>query len=118
MTMNAIDIGKLLGKVASFDLRTTGPADIIAWGQVLGDLDYGDCELAVLAHYRDSRERIMPADIRSAVKAIQAERLERSLVPPPPHELTDNPAEYIRALRQSNADAASARPAIESGRRV
>lgn len=65
--MNAEETGKLLATCATFDRRTTGEADVIAWLRVLGDLDYRECEAAVIGYYADSRDWIMPADIRSRV---------------------------------------------------
>lgn len=69
--MTPEETGKLLGTCASYDRRTVGETDVIAWYRVLNDLPYTDCEAAVITHYTDSREWIMPADIRSRVRRNQ-----------------------------------------------
>ncbi|MEU1736496.1 hypothetical protein [Streptosporangium sp. NPDC020145] len=76
----------LLSLAASFDRRTVGRADVMAWHAAVGDLDFADARDAVVAHYRDNREWIMPADVRKRVKAVREERLARQPVPAPPAE--------------------------------
>jgi hypothetical protein len=93
------ETGQLLAICASFDRRTVGEADVIAWLKVLGDLPLRDCEAAVIAHYRDSRDWIMPADVRQRVKATRRERLDRHPVPAPPAEIADQPGRFLGALR-------------------
>lgn len=72
--MNRTDVVTLLAKVTAFDQRTVGEADVLAWHDVLGDLDLADALAAVSMHYRESTERIMPAHIRKLVREIRAER--------------------------------------------
>ena len=38
--MNHQEIGRLLAYIAAFDKRTVGAADVLAWHDVLSDLDY------------------------------------------------------------------------------
>lgn len=105
----------LLTAAAAFDRRTVGKADAVAWHAVLGDLDFQDAQAAVIAHYRDSREWIMPADVRTRVKAMRRDRLERGLIPAPPAELADDPARYRASLGaniRQIADGRSARRAL------
>lgn len=91
----AIDV---LTAAAAFDRRTVGKADAAAWHAALGDLPFEDAQSAVVAHYRDSREWIMPSDIRRRVKALRADRLARTPLPAPPPELADKPAAYRAEL--------------------
>ena len=84
----------LLTFAASYDRRTVGKADVAAWKLAVGDLSFADAMDSVVRHYRDSRDFIMPADIRVHVKAIRSERLAASLIPPPPLAVADNPAAY------------------------
>jgi hypothetical protein len=66
----------------------------------LGDLPYPDARSAVAAHYgSESTERIMPGHIRTRVKAMRRDRLERSPVAAPPSELADDPGRYREALK-------------------
>jgi len=103
------ETGKLLAICASCDRRTVGDADVLAWHLVLGDLPYADCETAVTAHYGQSREWIMPADVRARVKSMRRDRLERALIPAPSAQLTDEPGRYIAALSAHIAQIAGSR---------
>lgn len=96
--MTPEETGNLLGDCAAYDRRTVGEADVIAWHRIIGDLPYGDCQAAVIAHYTESREWIMPADIRSRVK--RAQRAADG-----PRRLRDllNPAAYRRQVEAANA---------------
>lgn len=69
------DTARLLGACAAYDQRTVGKADAAAWHLVLADLQYADAEQAVIAWYREHRERIMPSDVIAGVRAIRNERL-------------------------------------------
>lgn len=92
--MNATEAGELVALMALYDNRKASDPDVVAWLKVIGDLDYADSETAVLAHYRETRERIMPADVRTRVRALRRDRLARELPPVIPHELTDEPGRY------------------------
>ena len=86
------DVGKLLGLMALADNRKPpdeddeeGRAAMIAfWLEMIGDLPFADCAQAVRDHYRESREWIMPADIRHRVRAIRDQRLRVTADAAPP----------------------------------
>ena len=105
--MNAAEVGKLLGLMALADNRkapedANARAALIAfWLKMVGDLTYPDCAQAVEDHYRESRDWIMPSDVRRRVGAMHAERLRLNPPPPPPAELTDDQAAYNRVLLDS-----------------
>lgn len=99
--MTTDEVIDLLTLMVSFDRRTVGEADVAAWALAVGDLAYGDAQEAVVRHYRDRRDFLMPADIRVLVKSIRNERVARSLIPAPSPELADNPAAYKAALAAS-----------------
>ena len=107
--MNATEAGKLVALMALYDNRKVSDPDIVAWLKVVGDLQYGDCESAVVAHYQETRERIMPADIRQRVRVIRAKRLDRAEVPAPPPELVDDWPAYQAALHAARVAAADGR---------
>jgi hypothetical protein len=96
--VNRQDTALLLGMCAAYDQRTIGDADALAWHEILSDLDFDDAKLAVVAHYRTETRRVMPADIRAAVKKIRAERVTH------PDEIPDADPDdvpaYVVALRQ------------------
>ncbi len=89
----------LLTVAAVFDGRHLGEADAVAWHAAIGDVGFADARRAVIAHYQESRERIMPADVRRRVKAVRRERLDRHPVPAPPAETAADPHRFLAALR-------------------
>lgn len=99
--MGPEEVIDLLSTAAAFDRRTVGEADVIAWTATVGDLDFGDARDAVVQHYRDSREWLMPADVRKIVKAMREARLAREVLPAPEPELTDDQRAYKAALDQN-----------------
>lgn len=64
----------VLAKCQAFDRRTVGVADVEAWWEVLNDIDAQDALDAVIRHYRDRREWIMPSDVRRLAADIDRER--------------------------------------------
>lgn len=70
----------LLATCAAYDRRTIGKSDAVAWHAVTGDLPFADAQQAVFAHYAESREWIMPADVRTRVKRKQHAEAERGRI--------------------------------------
>ena len=98
MSMTSDEVWDLLELIASIDRRKLGLTDRETWEGLIGDLSAADTQAAVIAHYRESREWIMPADVRTRVKAIRKARLDREIVPAPSAELADEPGRYKAAL--------------------
>jgi hypothetical protein len=101
--MDKPDVVLLLALAGTFDYRKVGPADVEAWYLALDDIDLDDAKAAVVRHYRGSRERLMPADVRQGVKAIRDERrrLEPSEVRALPSPFEDDADRSDRARRGS-----------------
>jgi hypothetical protein len=79
----------LLTKVAAFDQRTIGEADVEAWTEALGpSIPLADALVVVTEHFRTSHERLMPIHIITAVGGVRRERLQRAGDPPMPGGLT------------------------------
>ena len=72
--MNVQETAEVLAKAALFDFRTVGENDVMAWWEVVGDLDYADAMAAVSRWYRDRSDRLMPSHLREAVALLQADR--------------------------------------------
>lgn len=73
--MNIRETGQLLAQCAVFDQRSIGEADILGWQAIVPEmLEFDDCAQAVIAHYRHSRERIMPKDLISRAHTVRARR--------------------------------------------
>lgn len=68
------DVARVLAKAAAFDSRSIGEADVAAWFDVIGRLDYADCLEAVRLHYSEQTTRIMPADVKKLAVGIRDQR--------------------------------------------
>ena len=88
----------LLATCAAYDRRTIGKTDAVAWHAVVCDLPFADAQQAVFAHYSESREWIMPADVRQRVKRKQRDLADRGRI----RELLD-PAAYRAEVEQADA---------------
>jgi hypothetical protein len=112
------EIARLLAVIAAFDRRTVGDADVLAWHDVLGDLDFTDADTAAKAHYRDSREFLMPADVRHRVMRLREQRLstggDSAVVPDADPD--DVPA-WLEALRAGRMRRASPPQHVAARRR-
>ena len=75
--MNIEQTAVILAKVAALDNRNDTDAAILAWHEVIGDLDYFDALEAVAIHRRESTEYLMPAHIRAIVARLRSERSQR-----------------------------------------
>jgi hypothetical protein len=97
--MNDLEVGKLLGLMALADTRKPPGDDgarkamIDFWLGMVGDLRYADAAQAVQAHYRESRDWIMPADIRQRVADIRKQRITAAGPVEIPEHLADRPVE-------------------------
>ncbi|BAL85486.1 hypothetical protein AMIS_2660 [Actinoplanes missouriensis 431] len=101
--MTRSEIALLLGAIAGRDQRTIGDADVLAWHEDLGDLDFADARAAVSRHFRESTDRIMPAHIRRLTRIIRDERRASTTVRAlPPGKLEDDPDRDARIARNRN----------------
>lgn len=72
--MNLVETANLLTVMATYDRRTVGETDVIAWQAVLSDASFEDCLEAVRRHYAEDTEWMMPAHVRRLVRNILRER--------------------------------------------
>ena len=98
--MTPEETGKLLARAALVDNRKVDTPTVIAWHQIVGDLPFADCEQAIIAHYGETTDWLMPAHVRTRVKEARHQRIkDAGGVPAPPPELLDDPAAYSAALQ-------------------
>ncbi|QKW15349.1 hypothetical protein [Verrucosispora sp. NA02020] len=104
---------RVLAAIAIYEYRFGKPDENVlkGWHKVLADLDVDDAVQAVLRYYADNTERIMPAHIRSGVKAIRAER--RRLQPSAPRALPSRFEDDINREVCMERGAASTREVLE-----
>lgn len=94
--MNLDEAGRLLAKVAGYDNRTVGDANILAWHEALSDVDYHDALQAVAAHFRDSTDYLMPVHVRRGAEAIDRHRRRTE------REALEADAAYNRAIESAH----------------
>jgi len=101
--MTIEEVIDLLTTAAAYDRRTVGEADVVAWHRAVADLDFLDAQDAVIGHYAETTDWLMPAHVRKRVKDIRAARVAIAPVPAPDPELADRPADYQAALQAAVA---------------
>jgi hypothetical protein len=109
----------LLTLIASFDRRTAGKTDVAAWQATVGDLAWPDAQAAVVEHYRESTEWLMPAHIRQRVAAMRQARLDAAGPTEIPEHLADRPLDaraWLQEARDAIADGREPPKAIEGAR--
>lgn len=77
--MNRTETATLLAHIAQIDNRHVSAADVNEWLGLIGDLTYGDCHAAVVAHRQESEAWLMPAHVRKRVLAARQDRAMRQL---------------------------------------
>lgn len=82
--MSPEEVIDLLSVITAYDHRTVGDGDVEAWRLALDDphvpnMGLEECVDAVVLHYRDTREWIMPSNVIQCVKAQRADVLNRAL---------------------------------------
>ena len=118
--MNIIEIGKLLAAIGAVDRRQeAGKAEILAWHDLLKDVDYRDAETAVRTHRIESTDWLTPTHVIKGVKRIRRERLQRVRVEPndvPGVTSRDEQRALVKAIADGRMDEAGAREYAASGR--
>lgn len=68
--MSKSEIALLLAFVAAYDQRTIGEADVEAWhlASQYANWESEAAKRAVVAHYAQSRQRIMPGDVTAGIR--------------------------------------------------
>ena len=106
--MTPAEAAALLALAAAYDNRKPDADAAQAWALALDGYPFTDCRTAVVEHYRESREWMMPSDVIDGVKRIRHERLMAfGPIPVPPEELRDNfyaEQEWTRRVRGEIAD--------------
>lgn len=111
---------KLLARAAAIDNRTISESAARAWAESLADhVTTEDGLAAIAAHYGDSRDWIMPADINRRVKAIRSARVAGVTAPAPPIPLgVDQDIAWRRAYIAARADALDDQAARDAANRA
>ncbi len=97
--MNLAQTHDLLMFIAAYDNRRFDDATVYAWQEAVNDIPFDDARRAVIDHFRESREYLMPVHVRQGAVRIRNDRS-----PGPRLELTGAPAvapEYRREETQA-----------------
>ena len=73
------ETAKLLAFCAAYDQRTIGEADVEAWYEALDcpwvpNVDLEEAQAVIISHYRETSQRITPADVLKRVKIDRADQ--------------------------------------------
>ncbi|MGW4426618.1 zinc finger domain-containing protein [Streptosporangium sp. NPDC004631] len=96
----------LLTCAAAYDRRTIGETDVAAWTLAIGDLPYDDAQAAIVGHYSESTDWLMPAHVRTRVRQARERNIARHPVPELPAD-PDDPAAYRAELKAAVAQLAN-----------
>lgn len=78
--MTPAEVADVLTKCSAFDQRSIGEGDVLAWHEVIGRMDVGDCLNAVTKYYSEngaSAGRVMAADIKRLAAGFRDQRRSR-----------------------------------------
>lgn len=78
MTPN--DAAKLLALIQVYDNRNFDEMTATVWADALDELDPTDCAQAIRRHFRDSKEWLMPCDVRGGVRQLIRERAREAVL--------------------------------------
>jgi len=106
--MTPTETALLLTLIASYDRRTLGDEDVLAWHAALAQVAYADARTVVTDHYRTETAWIMPAHITAGVRRIRSERLT-GLDALLPDADPDDVQAWLDAYRAQIADVADGR---------
>ena len=110
--MTPTEAAALLTIAAAFDNRKPDADTAKAWSLALDGLRFEDCRDAIVAHYRESSEWLMPAMVVAGVRKVRATRV-RDFGPFDVPSGLDGPAylAYIRDVQRRVADGELSDPA-------
>lgn len=76
--MNQLETADVLTAIASYDLRTIGESDVIAWHAAIGELSKDLALEAVVIHHKTNTDRVKPAHILGIARTILRDRETRA----------------------------------------
>lgn len=95
--MDRAEVLDLLTTAAAYDGRRIADGDVLAWHELLRDVEFADAGQVLAAHYARDTRRITPADVRQGVRFLRERRLARGADQPPEVD-PDDVTGYIRGI--------------------
>lgn len=74
--MNFAETAEVIAAIQIYDNRKADEATVKAWHKIIGRFSKEDCMDAVVEHYTNSTDWLMPAHITGRVKKVRARRIE------------------------------------------
>ena len=74
--MNFAETAEVIAAIQIYDNRKADEATVKAWHKIIGRFSKEDCINAVVEHYTNSTDWLMPAHITGRVKKVRARRIE------------------------------------------
>lgn len=112
--MNREEATNLLAVAQTYDQRTVGQTDVMAWFSALGDLPFSESRDAMVTYYATNTTRVMPAHIRQLLLAARQDRAMRALSPAR-SDLVPMPSWFRTVYEKSLAESRAAGSYAERG---
>jgi len=113
--MNVRETARVLAKAAAVDNRDVSEVNVMAWHEIIGDLDLAECLEAVARHRRDSPGVYLePGHVRRIAKVIRDENRKGEVIRALPAGTPPNP-EGAERVRQVLAELAAKRAVPDLG---
>lgn len=107
------EIAKLLTVASTIDNRTVAPETVMAWHRVIGYLDYETAQEAVLAHFGESTEYLLPKHVKDQARRIRERQAREARISRP--AIDRKPITLNREAHEAEFQAALA---VERARRA
>jgi hypothetical protein len=91
----------LLTIAAAYDNRKPDADQAKAWAMALDGHRFEDCRDAIVAHYRKSRDWLMPSDVIGGVRRLRDKRLDDFGPILPPARYADDPTAELAWTRRA-----------------
>lgn len=114
--MTPPQMADLLNLISSTDGRNLTQQMPSAWMDIIGDLDFQDSKAAVVRHFQESTEWLMPAHVRKGVRVIRDRRLVDA-GPVLPNRADESQDNALKVAREITAAVASGRVSAEDFKR-
>ena len=100
--MKPTEAAALLTIAAAYDNRKPDADQAKAWAMALDDLRFEDCRDVIVAHYKRSREWLMPVDVIGGVRRLREKRIaDYGPIEPPSSLDPDDTASYARFVQDA-----------------
>ena len=76
--MNVEETSNLLTAIQNVDNRRIDDATVLVWHEIVGDLPFADCLMAVTRHFGESTDYLMPVHVVQGAREIERERIRRA----------------------------------------